>query len=77
MLDKYVILELTFFPFRRKREARQFQVFEKTSGARGVAEIERERRRCPYFMDGSSSSLGHMDPRTPGLQAGWNWGRCH
>lgn len=48
MLDKYVILELTFFPFRRKREARQFQVFEKTSGARGVAEIERERRRCPY-----------------------------
>ena len=59
-----------FFPFRRKREARQFWVFKKTRGARGVADIGRERRH----ISGTEVLLllGHMDPRTPGPQAGWS-----
>lgn len=62
MLDKYVILELTFFPLRRKREARQFPVHEKISGAKGVAEIE---KLVSLFMDrilfpGATQTLEHL-----------------
>lgn len=59
-----------FFPFRRKREARQFRVFEKTSGARGVADIGRERRHVSWTE--VLLLLGHMDPTAPGPQAGWS-----
>ena len=42
-----------------------------------LKEREREQERaqqCPYFMDRSPSSLGHINSRIPGLKVGWKVG---
>lgn len=71
-------MELTFFPLRRKGEAEKFIVLKNTSGARGVADIEKQgRERNSVLISWTEVPLprGLINPRTPGLKAGCKVGR--
>lgn len=74
MLDKYVILELTFFS-SQKEEAWQFFVLEKQMGQGEWLKYKKINHVLILWKE-VSLTWGHTGPRTPRFEAIWKWGRC-